>query len=178
MPEVAPSARLRVKALLPKRRRAGFAFSRQPADLTRDDLPTDTVEGLEKLLALASDPQLKCVFVDEDGNEEPFTAEKVEQLKAAIEELKAHSSSGGDPTVTDDAAASDALSPASGELSGVATSQAASSDTSAPDGPTASADGTSDAADGTASETPSETKEDGPSAASPRKSTRGKAKPE
>jgi hypothetical protein len=76
--------RLRVKALQPSRRRAGFAFSREPRDLTADELGGENVTGFTRLLALLDDPQLSCSFVLEDGDEQVITADKVAQLRAAL----------------------------------------------------------------------------------------------
>jgi len=76
--------KLRVRSLRPRRRRAGLDFTREPRDLTADELGGENVAGFTSLLALLDDPQLSCSFVLEDGAEQVITAEKVAQLREAL----------------------------------------------------------------------------------------------
>lgn len=72
---------IRVKALQPSRRRAGFAFTAQPVELTRKDFGGDGIEAVEKLLALVDDQQLHVVLIQIDGSEQQLTAEEIEALR-------------------------------------------------------------------------------------------------
>lgn len=79
---------VRVRALAPARRRAGFAFTREPTDLAPDSLGN----GLAAIIALAailSDPLLSVTVVEnvEGGEpaERPVTAEERDALTAFLE---------------------------------------------------------------------------------------------
>jgi hypothetical protein len=121
--------RLRVKALQPKRRRAGLEFTSTPSDLTVGMLGTGlgAVMGLAAILA---DPLL-AVTVIENEAERPVTDDERDQLTAFLEaevskvdpdapptpDAEAHGSdaSGGaaaDPSPAEPAAAPAAPAPA------------------------------------------------------------------
>jgi hypothetical protein len=85
--------RLRVKALRDRRCRAGLEFRREPRDLFPEDLGETSLAGLASLIAIAADPFLSAVFIDEDGGETPIGAEEVAEMRAvyAAELLKVSS---------------------------------------------------------------------------------------
>lgn len=66
-------------------RRGGIAFGGDPIELLADDWDK-TPAGAERLLAILSEPALKCVLRLEDGTEEPIMPELLEQLRAAAAE--------------------------------------------------------------------------------------------
>lgn len=83
MADLKPNLIVRVKALQPRRRRAGLEFSASPRDLG----PSDFGQGLGAMIALAAvlaDPLLACWLV-RDGEEHPITDEDVQELAAMIE---------------------------------------------------------------------------------------------
>lgn len=66
---IAPPPLLRVTALQPARRRAGFAFGREPVVLAREDLGTG-LAAVMRLAELLGDPLLQVVLlVDEEARE-------------------------------------------------------------------------------------------------------------
>lgn len=88
MSEALPLAKLRVVSLRPQRRRAGFAFTREPVELSKEDLGGTEIEAIEAMLAIAEDPQLRAVFVQVDGTEQTLTAEEIDALRGFVEAVK------------------------------------------------------------------------------------------
>lgn len=77
---------LRVKALRPSRRRAGFAFTPEFVDLTRDDFEEDYLAALTQFRSILSDPQLLVLMVEEDGSEKSLTEDELQELRAVVEQ--------------------------------------------------------------------------------------------
>lgn len=88
---IAPAAGgvIRVKALQPSRRRAGFAFTSTPRDLQREELG-EGIEALKRFAMILGDPALSVSFVHADGRVEVLTEDEKDALLAfaAAEELR------------------------------------------------------------------------------------------
>lgn len=97
----APSLpQVRVRALQPKRRRAGIAFTNEPVDLAPESLGTG-LAAIVSLAAILADPLLKVTVVDGES-ERPVTNEERDQLTAFLEAEGARVDPDAPPT--DDAA--------------------------------------------------------------------------
>lgn len=75
--------RLVVRALVPNRRRAGLAFTREPVTLLAGDFGKG-IAAAERLLAVLTDPDLAAELVEADGRRQPVSAEMVIELDAVI----------------------------------------------------------------------------------------------
>ncbi len=80
---------MRVKALQPSRRRAGFGFTSSPRDLQRGELG-EGIEALKRFAMIIRDPELMVSFVHDDGKVDVLTKELKDELLAyiAAEELR------------------------------------------------------------------------------------------
>lgn len=79
----APAPLLRVTALQPARRRAGFAFTREPVVLAREDLGTG-LAAVMRLAELLGDPLLRVELL-EDGEAREIGAEERAELAVLAE---------------------------------------------------------------------------------------------
>lgn len=77
---------LRVKALQPSRRRAGFAFSSNPREIAFEELG-EGLAGFIRLVMICEDPFLQTVLVN--GDEElPVDADVLAEMKGVLEAEK------------------------------------------------------------------------------------------
>lgn len=77
---------LRVKALQPSRRRAGFAFSSNPREIAFEELG-EGLAGFIRLVMICEDPFLQTVLVN--GSEElPVDADVLAEMKGVLEAEK------------------------------------------------------------------------------------------
>lgn len=80
---IAPPPLLRVTALQPARRRAGFAFGREPVVLAREDLGTG-LAAVMRMAELLGDPLLRVELL-EDGEAREIGAEERAELTTLLE---------------------------------------------------------------------------------------------
>lgn len=84
-----PSTRtIRVKAHQDKRRRAGFAFTREPREIDAEEIGDDLAGGL-RLLSLLTDPTLTVEFLGPGDEVRPTSPELVDALRERIAEAQA-----------------------------------------------------------------------------------------
>lgn len=123
--------RLLIVSQRPQRRRAGFAFTREPVELTREDLG-EGLAALVRFSLLLGDPCLMVTMVSPDGTEQLIGDEERQQITALLEAEQARPDPSAPPT-TDAAASLD------GNLTPDGAPQAAGTDAGGPDGAEASA---------------------------------------
>ena len=74
------------------RRRGGRAFGKEPVKLSPADF-ADSADGPAQMLAILTDPALKCVF---EGVDAPPLSEMIEDLRARIDEANAEANAARD----------------------------------------------------------------------------------
>lgn len=128
-------ALLRVTAFQNSRRRAGFAFTREPVDLLPDDLG-EGFAGMVRLVQLLEDPQLKLEVV-EDDEVRALTDEEREAIFAMAKACEAEVDPADPPAVITELLGTDAGSTAKPKKKRAATKP----DAPQPDGPKVASQG-------------------------------------
>lgn len=121
---------IRVKALQPRRFRAGLEFGRTSRELTTAELG-DGIEGLSRLITIAEDPLLSVILVIGD-EERPIGPAEIGELRAFLEAGKLRVDPANPPPPITELLQADTHSEGDGPAQGTGT------DTGAPEGDEAS----------------------------------------